>query len=194
MEILKLVNDSAYVHCKQVARISELLAIKMGYTAPEVSDIAQAAELHDIGKSGIPPEILNKPGALSDDEYEIVKTHAIAGSRQIEEVINSLSIAALVAKEHHERIDGKSAYLGLSGDDIHPYSKLIAPADVVDALLSKRCYKAQWSIQDVCGYLKEQSGRMFDAEIVAALLSLLPDILRLYDCAGHGKGAAICRA
>ena len=189
MEILKLVNDSAYVHSKQVARISGLLATNMGYSASEVSDITQAAELHDIGKADIPLEILNKPGALSQDEYELVKTHALSGSRQIENVIATLSIAALVAKEHHEWVDGCSAYLGLTGDAIHPYSKLIAIADVFDALYSKRVYKASLDISDVCGYIKEQSGRMFDAGIVALLISLLPLVLRLYDDGGKRKEA-----
>ena len=181
MDIFTLAANSQYRHSRQVAKISELLAKRLGYSPAEVSVITQAATLHDVGKVDIPPEILSKSGVLSPGEYELVKAHAAAGCRHIEETIRALRVAAIVCKEHHERIGGKCGYLGLSDADIHSYSKLVAVVDVFDALYSKRAYKAPWNIQDICRYFNDQAGLLFDSSIVALLLlSLIPDILRLY--------------
>ncbi len=91
-----------------------------------------------------------------------------------------MTIAAIAAREHHEKIDG-SGYMGLSGSEIHPYAKVIAAADVLDALYSKRVYrKAGWPVPDILNYFNDQSGKQFDKEIVAVLLGVIDKVLRLY--------------
>jgi len=162
-----------------VSQISRLLAEHAGYPPREVETIEQAALLHDVGKCGVPAEILTKPGALSSREYEIIKTHTQIGCGQITEMFRILSAAAIVAIQHHERLDG-SGYIGLTGQDIDPYARLVAVADVFDALSSRRSYKEPWSQDSVCAHLKEQSSSRFDPEIVAVLLAHVNEIMTLY--------------
>jgi putative nucleotidyltransferase with HDIG domain len=176
----KLLNDTGFAHSKQVAEISALLAAAAGYSEDETALIKQAALYHDIGKMDIPSAILNKPGKLTPEEFEIVKTHTALGHKEILETIEVLAIAARVCREHHERIDG-TGYCQISGGDIHPYAKLIAAADVFDALFSQRSYKAAWDIRQICEYFREQSGKQFDCEIVKLLLSAIDAILPLYN-------------
>lgn len=180
MDIQALITATQYEHSRQVARISGLLAEKAGYPPDEVSIITQAAALHDIGKAAVPKHILNKPGALTPEEYEIIKTHTQIGYDQITGAIRVLSAAAVVCKEHHERLDGSRGYIGLTGENIHPYARLIAVADVYDALVSRRVYKKPWDVRDICGYFREQAGKQFDGFIVGLLLGMIDDILLLY--------------
>jgi len=175
-----LAENTCFEHSKQVSKLSALLAQLAGYSAEEVSVIEQAALYHDIGKVSIPPEILNKPAQLTPEEFAIVKTHTQSGHDQISEAIKVLTVAAIVAQEHHERVDG-SGYMCLPGKEIHPYAKLIAVADVYDALLSKRVYKRGWCDTEIRQYFKEQSGKQFDADAVSLLFALLdaqPDLLK----------------
>ena len=171
----QLVSYTNYAHSRNVAKISRLLAIRYGYSQSEADAIEQAALFHDIGKNSVPPGILNKPGRLTPEEYEIVKTHTSAGHTQIMEAIRLLEIAAAVAKEHHERLDG-SGYLLMPGSDINPYVRLISVADVFDALVSRRPYKEPQSISEALQYLGENSDS-FDAGIVSCLACEV-DILR----------------
>jgi putative nucleotidyltransferase with HDIG domain len=179
MNLDGLVKDACFAHSRQVSKISALLAQRAGYAQDEVMVIEQAALYHDIGKTDIPSEILNKPGALTQMEYEIVKTHTALGYERIAEAAKTLTIAAMVCREHHERPDG-SGYSGMTATGIHPYSKLIAVADVFDALYSRRAYKESWGIPEIRRYFSEQSGTQFDAEIVQILLLAVENILALY--------------
>jgi HD-GYP domain-containing protein (c-di-GMP phosphodiesterase class II) len=162
-----------------VSEISRLLALRTGYASNEAEVISQAALFHDIGKGDIPPGILTKSGPLTDAEYAVVKTHTQAGCRQIADALRILSAASVVANQHHERLDG-SGYLGLAAGQIDPYAKLVAVADVFDALVSRRSYKRPWSQQEVCGYLRDRAGTQFDGEIVAVLLACIDEIVALY--------------
>jgi HD-GYP domain-containing protein (c-di-GMP phosphodiesterase class II) len=148
MNLRQLVENTEFEHSKNVARISELLALRAGYAESEAAVIAQAALCHDVGKTGIPAYILNKPSSLTREEFEIVKTHTDIGHEQIMTVAEVLSAAARTAREHHERPDG-NGYLRLSEREIHPYAKLVAIADVFDALYSKRAYKEAWGLSDI---------------------------------------------
>ena len=176
--IEKLIFDSNFEHSKNVAKISRIVASHAGYPENEISIIEQAALLHDVGKSSIPPQILNKPDVLTPAEFEIVKAHADAGYLQIMETIKILNISASVAKEHHEKLDG-SGYHNIQGSDISPYSRLIAIADVFDALLSKRVYKESWDVTSVIRYLTVNENH-FDRVIVDRLVSVIGEILILY--------------
>lgn len=180
MNLHTLANSTEFEHSRQVARISGLLAYKLGYSQSDVSIISQAAAYHDIGKVAVPSEILNKPGPLTPEEFEIVKTHTELGYAQLAEAAEILSVAAEMAHYHHERVDGHGGYHGLAGSAIHPFTKIVSVADVYDALASKRAYKSRWETSEVCAYFEDQSGRQFDTEVVTVLLSAIQDILLLY--------------
>ena len=179
MDVTELHDKVNFEHSRKVATISRILAEQMGYDADESSIIEQAALYHDLGKDEIPKSILNKPGALTAAEFEIIKKHTSAGHKQLADAAEILRFAAIAAQEHHEKIDG-SGYIGLSGNDIHPIARLISVADVFDALLSQRVYKPAWNIGSVMDYMNEQSDKQFDRKIVRALLSSLETISAIY--------------
>jgi len=174
--------DSAkYSHSELVAKISVILAGHAGYSKAEIEIIEQAALFHDVGKAGILKDILNAPRALTADEFEIVKKHTGIGSDMIMEAAQALYTAAIVAKHHHEWInDGSKGYIGLEGEEIHPYSRIISVSDVYDALISKRVYKAAFDEKTVCEYMQSQSGKQFDSDIVRLLLLHIDEISAIY--------------
>jgi len=179
MDVNELHSKVDFEHSRKVAAISGILAEKLGYSEEERSIIEQAALYHDLGKDEVPKAILNKPGALTAAEFEIIKLHTSAGHKQLADAAHILSIAAIAAHEHHEKIDG-SGYIGLSGHNIHPIARLISVADVFDALLATRVYKPSWSVATITEYMQEQSGKQFDREIVHALLNSLDLISEIY--------------
>ena len=158
-------------HVKRVMLMSEFLAEKLFMSDEFIETIRYASALHDVGKISIPETILHKPGKLTPDEWEIMKTHAqkgyelLAGSDKI-----VAKMGAIIAKTHHERWDGEGYPEGLAGDDIPVEGRIMAIVDVVDALLSKRCYKPPWSAEDVKAYLNENAGKQFDPIITHVML------------------------
>ena len=179
MDLPELINNANYEHSRKVSAISGLMAEKAGLPQSGSRDIAQAALYHDVGKSAVPPDIINKPASLTPAEYEIIKTHTTAGVRQINDVVRLLTIAGILAGQHHEHVDGRG-YHHLSGDKIHPYAKLVACADVFDALYSQRPYKERWDLAKIRRYFITQSGNQFDPVMVDVLFSILDDVLALY--------------
>jgi HD-GYP domain-containing protein (c-di-GMP phosphodiesterase class II) len=155
------------------------MANRAGYSPDEAAVIEQAALYHDIGKSDIPGRVLNKPGPLTEYEFSLIKTHTSLGYSKILNSIRVLTVAAAVCLDHHERPDG-SGYNGRSGTDVHPYTRLVAVADVFDALYSKRAYKEAWDINHIRDYFKAQSGTQFDKDSVNLLFAGLDEILLLY--------------
>ena len=180
MDITELVQSTQFDHSQQVAKISRLLAEMAGYPASETEIIGQAALFHDIGKTAIPASILNKPGSLTPEEYAVIKTHTAIGQERLSQAVQTLAAAIVVAQQHHERLDG-SGYLSMEDKDIHPYAKLIAVADVFDALVSRRSYKEPWSIDRTGAYLQDLAGIQFECRTVALLLSHMDQVLALYD-------------
>ena len=176
--IEQLVSNAVFTHSQYVSQISKIIARQAGYPEEEIIIIGQAALLHDVGKSDVPFGILNKPGALTPGEYDIVKKHAENGYQQIMETIKILMIAASVAKEHHERLDG-SGYFSISGDNINPYARLISVADVFDALISRRVYKESWDINSTINYLTAHEN-YFDYAVVGCLVSVIDQVLSIY--------------
>lgn len=131
---------------KRVAEYSRLLAIKYGLSEQEAEVIRLASPMHDVGKVGIPDAILNKPGPLTQDEFEIMKTHSNLGYEMLKHSNKQvLNAAAIIAQQHHERFDGSGYPYGLRGEDIHLYGRITALADVFDALCSDRVYKRHGS-------------------------------------------------
>ena len=180
MDIAALMNSTHFAHSQQVAKISGILAQLAGYTAEETEVICQAALFHDIGKNAIPHTILNKPGKLTPEEFHIVQTHTTIGQEQLTREVQALGAAIIVAQQHHERLDG-SGYMGLEEKYIHPYAKLVAVADVFDALVSRRSYKEPWDIERTSKYLRGLAGIQFDCQFTTLLLDNMTQILTLYE-------------
>ncbi|GGA07892.1 transcriptional regulator [Paenibacillus marchantiophytorum] len=165
-------------HVKRVAEYSHLLAIKYGLPAQEAEVIRLASPMHDVGKVGIPDAILNKPGALTKEEFDIMKTHSNLGYEMLKHSNKQvLNAAAIIAGQHHERYDGTGYPLGLKGEQIHLYGRITALADVFDALCSDRVYKKAWELDRVLDLLKTERGKHFDPDIVDIFLTNLDQFL-----------------
>ncbi len=169
-------------HVRRVAEYARLLAIKYGLPEKDVDTLHLAAPMHDIGKLGIPDEILNKPGKLTPEEFEIIKLHANIGYDMLKgSHLHMLQAAAIIAKEHHERYDGRGYSSGLQGNEIHIFARITAIADVFDALSCDRVYKKAWPMKDVLSYFKEAKGGQFDPELVELLFSNLDEFLQVQE-------------
>jgi len=167
-------------HVKRVAEYSYLLAIKSGLSEKEASILKLASPMHDIGKVGIPDNILNKPGKLDFEEFEIMKTHAQLGYEMLKHSKKPiLQAAAIVAREHHEKYNGSGYPKGLKGDEIHIYAKITAVADVFDALGSDRVYKKAWEDKKIFDLFKEQSGIHFDPVIVDLFFANIDEVYKI---------------
>lgn len=169
-------------HVKRVAEISKLLALGFGMGADEAEIIKFASPLHDVGKIGIPDAILNKPGRHTDEEREIMKTHAAIGRDMLKgSKRRVLQAGSVIAGEHHERWDGAGYPFGKKGEDIDVYGRITAVADVFDALGSDRCYKKAWPLDKVIELLKEERGQHFDPAFIDILLDNMDKIQNIQE-------------
>lgn len=158
-------------HIARVSHYSATLALLAGLDTEDAKMLANAAPMHDIGKIAIPEAILNKPGKLTDEEFEIMKTHSTAGySLLCKSDKKMIKAAAEVAYGHHEKWDGTGYPRGLSGEDIHIYARIVAIADVFDALGNDRCYKKAWELPKILEFFREQRGRHFDPRLTEIFL------------------------
>ena len=165
-------------HVKRVAEIAKLLALGYGLSLEEAEGLRLAAPIHDVGKLAIPDAILNKPGKLTVEEFSIMKTHSPIGYEMLKNSKRSiLKLGALIALQHHERYDGTGYPQGLKGEDIHIYGRIVALADVFDALSSVRVYKKAWSLEEILTYIQEQRGAHFDPRLVDIFMENLDDIM-----------------
>ncbi len=159
-------------HVRRVALYSRLMAIELGMSEREAENIMLASPLHDVGKIGIPDDILGKPARLDEEEYSRMKKHAEMGFSILEGSKRPIIKAgAVIAKDHHEKWDGTGYPEGKEGKDIHIYGRIVALADVYDALRSKRCYKEPWSSEKTTEYISSQSGLHFDPQCVEVYMS-----------------------
>ncbi len=174
-------------HILRTQRYVEILARQLATTPrygdlgePSIRLLAKSAPLHDIGKVGIPDEILQKPGKLSADEYAVMKSHTTIGANALTQIVDAyghpennefLTYARQMTVTHHERWDGSGYPGGLRGEDIPLAGRLMAVADVYDAMVSRRVYKAACTHEDAREYIRQQSGAYFDPDIVAAFLA-----------------------
>ncbi len=177
-EVAEMRSKETGNHVRRVASYSEVFALKYGLDEEEVKVLKQAAPMHDIGKVAIPDNILNKRGALTKEEFEVVKDHTTIGY-QILSGSNRyiLKMASIVSLEHHEKYDGTGYPKGLKGEEISAYGRIVAAADVFDALSSDRCYKKAWEINKVVDFFKEQSGLHFDPILSKILIENLDSFL-----------------
>jgi PAS domain S-box-containing protein len=161
-------------HTQRVTEMTVKLAHLLGYNDEEVVHIRRGALLHDMGKMGIPDEILQKPGPLTDDEWEIMRRHPQYAHQMLSN-INYLKDAITIPYYHHERWDGSGYPHKLKGKDIPLHARLFAVVDVWDALSSDRPYRKRIPHQEVVSYLKKEAGRLFDPEIVGKFLPLIAE-------------------
>ena len=161
-------------HSFRVSEYSVCIAKQLGYSKEKCESLRQMALLHDIGKIGIPDAILNKPGKLTNEEYEIMKSHVIRGGEILKDftMIDNVRVGALY---HHEKYDGTGYCHGLKGEDIPLDARIIGIADAFDAMTANRVYRKQLDIEVVIEELKRCSGTQFDPKLVDILLALIED-------------------
>lgn len=161
-------------HSKRVADYTQLIAKEFGYKGEELNHIYYIALLHDCGKIGIPDAVLNKPGKLTDEEFNIIKSHTVRGG-EILKSFKSLKDAELGALYHHERYDGKGYPEGKAGEDIPFVARMICVADSFDAMNSNRVYRKLLSKERIISEIETNKGRQFDPNVVDVMLRLLND-------------------
>lgn len=157
----------------RVGRLSVLIALASGWAPADAGLLGQAAVVHDIGKVTIPRHIIQKPGPLTPEEFEIVKTHCRAGANLLHGPTQFQRLAAEVALSHHERWDGRGYPHGWMGEQIPIAGRIVAVADVFDALMRDRPYKVAWSRAKAICEITVQAGRHFDPAVVVALQKVL---------------------
>jgi two-component system response regulator RpfG len=177
-------------HIIRMSRYARLIAEELKLTAMECDEIEAAAPMHDIGKIGIPDVILLKPGRHTPEEQEVMRRHPVIGHEILAgSPSRYLQMGAVIALGHHEKFDGGGYPQGLAGDDIPLPARIVAVADVFDALTSDRPYKRAWSFEDALKFIRSESGRHFDPDCVHAFerrIDAVAAIMReLGDPAGH---------
>jgi putative two-component system response regulator len=171
-------DNETGMHAVRMSHYARLMAEALGYSDKWSDLVFNAAPMHDIGKIGIPDKILLKPGKLDAEEWEEMKRHAQYGAEIIGDEDNDLlRMAAEVAITHHEKWDGSGYPNGLKGKDIPLTGRIVAIADVFDALTSARPYKKAWSVEDAVNLIREETGLHFDPELVPIFERILPEVL-----------------
>ncbi len=178
-------------HVIRMSKYSRLIARQLGLDEDECETIELAAPMHDIGKIGIPDQILLKPGKLSVEEFAIIKQHARIGYEILKDSPSKyLQMGAVIALGHHEKFNGSGYPQGLREEDIPLVARIVAVADVYDALSSKRCYKSAWSHHHVLNMINEQSGQHFDPRCVQAFISRLEEVRTIQARFTDGRSSA----
>ena len=179
-QIIENRSEETANHTKRVAKISKFIARLLGFSEEDAQLIEIASPLHDVGKIGIPETVLHKPGKLTVEEFDIVKTHAVIGYEILKKSkIHTLNIAANIAHEHHERWDGKGYPRGIKNENINIYARITTVGDIFDALLSRRIYKEPWTIDEVIEYFETEKGKIFDPYIVELFLENIDKVIEI---------------
>ena len=171
-KIIDLKDRYTNGHSTRVAEYTAMLARELGYNDEEVQKYYDIALMHDIGKIGVPDEVLNKPGKLTDEEYEKFKSHTTRGYNALQE-ISLMPELAIGAAYHHERPDGKGYPKGLKGDEIPRVAQIVSVADTFDAMYSDRPYRKRMDFDKVVETIKDVAGTQLAADVVDAFLRLV---------------------
>jgi putative nucleotidyltransferase with HDIG domain len=166
-------DDDTSQHTERVGATAAQIASELGLDSEQVELVREAAPLHDVGKLAIPDTILLKPGRLTQAEYEVMKTHAMLGARLLSGSSSPvLQMGAVIAASHHERWDGAGYPAGLAGEAIPLVGRIVAVADVFDALTHDRPYKSLWPVEQAIAELRRGAGSQFDPRVVDAFLTI----------------------
>lgn len=175
-------DDMTGFHIIRMSRYSQQLALAAGMSEKDAEVLLNASPMHDIGKIGIPDRVLLKPGKLDAEEWKIMQTHVDIGVEILSgSDSNLMSMAAEVAQNHHEKWDGSGYPQELAGEEIPLTGRVVAVADVFDALTTERPYKEAWPVDKAVEFLKEQKGKHFDPRLVDLFIEIIPDILNIRD-------------
>lgn len=173
-------DNETGMHVIRMSHVSGRIALEMGMDEGFAEQLVHAAPMHDIGKIGIPDQVLLKPGKLDDAELATMRTHPKLGADILDKSSSPLiKLACTVALYHHEKWDGTGYPYGLKGEEIPVEARIVAVADVFDALLSKRPYKEAWPVEKAVEEIKSQSSRHFDPQVVEAMVNCLPDLIAI---------------
>jgi len=175
-------DNETGLHIIRMSQYSELLARSLGWSEVDCELMLHASPMHDIGKIGIPDAILLKPGKFEADEWEVMKTHATIGAHILADGDSDLlHLASEIALSHHEKWDGSGYPHGLVQAAIPQSGRIVAVADVFDALTSSRPYKKAWSVNDAVAFIQDNAGTHFDPEVATHFSKCLPEILAIRD-------------
>ncbi|TGL04106.1 response regulator [Leptospira bouyouniensis] len=173
-------DNETGMHVIRMSHYSKTLALAIGYSEESADEILNAAPMHDVGKIGIPDSIIQKPGKLTEEEWQIMKRHPEIGAEIIGDHHSSLlRLAKSIALTHHEKFDGTGYPYQLKGENIPIEGRIIAIADVFDALTTVRPYKKAWEVEEALGYLQKESGTHFDPKLVKEFFKVIPKILEI---------------
>ena len=173
-------DNETGLHVLRMSHYAQVVGLAMGLGDDAAFDLLNAAALHDVGKIGVPDHVLLKPGPLEPAEWALMRQHAAFGAEIIgEHADRMLQMARRVALCHHEKWDGSGYPQGLRGSDIPLEARIVAVADVFDALTSARPYKAAWPVERATALLTEQAGQHFDPAVVQHFLACLPQVLAI---------------
>jgi putative nucleotidyltransferase with HDIG domain len=172
-------DDNTWEHTQRVALLAARMGGRLGLERRTVELVRRTAPLHDIGKIAIPDAILLKPGKLSGEEFEVVKTHTVLGARVLSDGASDLiRIAEQIVRSHHERWDGTGYPDGKRGEDIPVVARLVQVADVFDILTHERPHKEAWSLEEAAAEIRRGAGTQFDPSVVRAFEDLGPEVWR----------------
>jgi len=173
-------SKEAANHVVRMSEFSYVLGKVAGLSERDANLLRKASPMHDLGKIAIPDSVLLKPGKLDGDEWELMKSHAQLGAEILSGSERPLLYAAsIIAEQHHEKFDGSGYPEGRKGSDIHLYARIVAIADVFDALIHKRCYKEPWPLEEVLELIKSEKGKHFDPELVDLFIENIDQILEV---------------
>lgn len=173
-------DNETGLHVIRMSHFSQLLALAAGCSPAWAEDLLNAAPMHDVGKIGIPDAVLRKPGPLDADEWATMRRHPEIGAEIIgEHPSGVLQLAREIALAHHEKWDGSGYPRGLAGEAIPLSARIVAIADVFDALTTRRPYKEPWPVQEAMNHIAAQAGKHFDPALVALFAPLLPQLLEV---------------
>ncbi len=173
-------DNETGLHVIRMSWYTYELALAAGMSEADAHLLLNAAPMHDIGKIGIADDILKKKGRLTDEEMAIMRNHCEIGAMIIgDDDSELLQLAKLVAMTHHEKWDGSGYPNGLAGEAIPRVGRIVALADVFDALTSERPYKQAWSVEDTVAFIEDQSGRHFDPHLVPLFVGIMDKILTI---------------
>lgn len=175
-------DNETGLHVIRMSHFARLTALAYGFSAEHAEQLFHAAPMHDIGKIGTPDAILQKRGPLTPEEWTVMRQHAEVGASIMgEHTPGLLQTAHTIALTHHEKWDGSGYPRGLKGEEIPIEGRIVAVADVFDALTSERPYKPAWTVEAAVALLQRESGKHFDPKVVEAFLTQLPEITEIKD-------------